>query len=82
MNNIRIVEIPFEKIKCDNWQLTWKSSEYGIELAHWCKDHGLLLYKDFEWKVDTVNKLIQFKFFNKESSIPTMFALKFGGGNV
>lgn len=82
MNNIRIVEIPFEKIKRLNWQETFHASQYGIELVQWCKQQGLLLYKDFEWRVDPKNKMIQFKFFNSAGTIPTMFALKFGGGNA
>ena len=76
------VEIPFEKIKCENWQSTWKASEYGIELVHWLKDHGLVLYKDFEWRVDTVNKKIEFTFLTESKSIISMFALKFGSGNA
>lgn len=81
MSNIKIVEIPFERIRCDNWQTTWKASEYGIELVHWLKDEGLILYKDFEWSLNTTDKLIQFKFFESAKTIPTMFALRFGSGN-
>lgn len=82
MSNTRTVEIPFEKIKRPNWQETYHASNYGIELVQWCKQQGLLLYKDFEWRVDIGNKMIQFKFFNSAGNIPTMFALKFGGGNA
>lgn len=82
MSNTRIVEIPFERIKRPNWQETFHASEYGIELVRWCKSQGLLLYKDFEWRVDTENKKIMFKFFESAGNTPTMFMLKFGAGNV
>lgn len=82
MNNTRIVEIPFERIQCDNWQSTWKASEYGIDLVRWLKSEGLIMYRDFEWRVDTTNKLLEFKFFETAGYTPTMFALKFGSGNA
>lgn len=82
MSNIRTVEIPFEKIKKPNWQETFYASSFGIELVQWCKDQGLLIYKDFEWRCDTGNKKLVFRFFEGAGNIPTMFMLKFGGGNV
>jgi hypothetical protein len=81
VSNIRIVEIPFERIQCNNWQSTWKASEYGIDLVHWLKKQGLVMYKDFEWRVDITNTLLEFRFYETAGYIPTMFALKFAGGN-
>ena len=40
------------------------------------------MYRDFEWRVDTTNKLLEFKFFETAGYTPTMFALKFGSGNA
>lgn len=58
------------------------ASNHAIHLADWCKDQGLVMGLDFVWSVWQGEEKIVFKFMNRGEKYSSMFALKFGGGNV
>jgi hypothetical protein len=54
------------------------ASNFGIDIKNWLQQQGLLMYVDFEWKVNTANKTIDVTFFN-ETHYASMVVLKFQG---
>lgn len=79
------VNIPFtviEQYKIHNAIKLHHASNYGIKMAEWCKDQGLIMGRDFEWSVWSGDEKINFKFMGKGEKYSSMFVLIFGGGNA
>lgn len=78
------IEIPFERIQdCDHkdYMLLSRAVNYGLKLRDWCISQGLKMNTDFEWRVDSDNRRLLFKFNDNSEMHSTMFLLKFGDGN-
>lgn len=79
------VKIPFSAIaqyKNNSFMKLHHASNYGIKMADWCKDQGLIMGKDFEWSVWSEESIISFRFFDKGEKYSSMLALMFGGGDA
>jgi hypothetical protein len=79
------VNIPFHCIpayKDNNFMKLHHAANYGILVADWCKEQGLIMGKDFEWSVWHGDTKINFKFFGTAEKWSTIFALKFGDGSA
>lgn len=57
------------------WRL-FEASNFGIEIKRWLEEQGLILNRDFVWKVNTVERTIDITFLI-DSSYATLVALQF-----
>jgi len=62
----------------NSWREKTEAAQLGIDIKNWLVSEGLILYTDFEWRLNTTDRTIEFKFFNKEH-YASMIALKYQG---
>ena len=54
----------------------------AIEMSHWCKGHGLLPNRDYDWSFMSNSHEIHFRFYNQAESYATLFALIWTGYEI
>lgn len=67
------------KINLDNYNdtaLGWRAKK-GVELSHWCREHGLDIAIDYTWSFEHAINELHFEF--KDAAFASFFALKWGG---
>lgn len=71
------VTIPFPRSR-NEFRRLWEATEFAVDIKNWLVEQELLMYVDFEWKVNTDNKTVDITFFNK-THYASMVVLKFQG---
>ena len=62
----------------DAWREVSTASQRGIDIKNWLVSEGLVMYVDFEWRLNTQRRTIDITFF-KDTLHSTLLALKFQG---
>lgn len=63
------IKLPFKVEQYDE-------SERGIRISRFLKEHGLIIGRDFTWRLDVVNKNIIFMFSKDAESWASMISMK------
>jgi hypothetical protein len=48
----------------------------AVEMSNWCKEHGLIFQKDYDYCIMTARKEAHFRFFNEHESMGSLFAMR------
>lgn len=55
--------------------LGWRSNK-GIEISRWCREHELMLDRDYDWRFAPGDNMLQFRFHNENESFASLFAIR------
>jgi hypothetical protein len=55
--------------------LGWRA-HMGIELSQWCREHGLVRDKDYDWAFMPNDRAIHFRFYGENESFASLFAIR------
>ena len=55
--------------------LGWRSN-MGIEISRWCREHGLMLDRDYDWTFLPKDNALQFRFHDENESFASLFAIR------
>ena len=55
--------------------LGWRSN-MGIEMSRWCREHELMLDRDYDWAFLPKDNALQFRFYNENESFASLFAIR------
>ena len=67
---MKIVTLPFRNGTAEG------ESHRGVVISRWLKEQGLIMGKDYTWKLDQGSKEIQFMFNGEAEAWATMLTMK------
>ena len=67
---MKIVTLPFREGNSE------EESHRGVMISRWLKEQGIVMGKDFTWRIDHIQREIQFMFNGDAEAWATMLTMK------
>lgn len=67
---MKIITLPFREGSSE------QESHRGVMISRWLKEQGIVMGKDFTWRIDHIQREIQFMFNGDAEAWATMLTMK------